>query len=116
MTIKVPIIDVSGYTKHFACLRYERGCKNGKLLFFCKRQTLLFVAARAGPCKAGTIWTSQDPMRYFEIVGKGEVGDLKKSSRRGVTEALQPLTMTKTEYFHSGTLIRHENLISVTLF
>lgn len=48
-----------------------------KIAFFCKRQTLFFGRS-SNRAKAGTIWASQDPMRYFEIVGKGEVGDLRK--------------------------------------
>ena len=49
--IKVPLINVSGCNKNFACLRYEQGFKNEKLVItnfqiFCKRQTLIFVVLR----------------------------------------------------------------------
>ena len=30
--IKVPLIDISGYTEKFACLRCKQGCKNKKLV------------------------------------------------------------------------------------
>ena len=30
--IKVPLIDISGYTEKFACLRCEQGCKNKRLV------------------------------------------------------------------------------------
>ena len=52
--IKVLLINVSGCKKNFACLRYEQGFKNEKLVItnfqiFCKRQTLFFVVLRTRP-------------------------------------------------------------------
>ena len=52
--IKVPLINVSGCKKNFACLRYEQGSKNEKLVItnfqiVCKRQTLFFVVLRTSP-------------------------------------------------------------------
>ena len=34
-----PLIDISGYTENFACLRCKQGCKNKRLEIFCKHQT-----------------------------------------------------------------------------
>ena len=52
--IKVPLINVSGCKTNFACLRYEQGSKNEKLVItnfqiVCKRQTLFFVVLRTSP-------------------------------------------------------------------
>ena len=52
--IKVPFIDISGYTEKFACLRCEQGCKNRKLVMknfhiFCKHRTPFLVAVWIGP-------------------------------------------------------------------
>ena len=53
--IKVPLIDISGYTEKFACLRCQQGCKNKKLVIknfqiFCKcHWTPFLVVVWTGP-------------------------------------------------------------------
>ena len=51
--ITVPLIDISGYTEKFACLRCEQGCKNKRLVMksfqiFCKRQIPFLIVVWTG--------------------------------------------------------------------
>ena len=61
--IKVPLIDISGYTENFACLRCEQGCNNKKLVMknfqiFCKHQIPFLIV----------VWTGLNVKTWFVLL------------------------------------------------